>query len=114
MAMFIELALARHARESESSLSLGPLPLVPHPKIEPRTRTLFIARVLGVLRHRQVPRAVPGSFCMLQISVVETAVEDEAVYRMFCEGGRRRAVHRVAAPRRGHFGQPLGKLSLRL
>ena len=79
MAVFVQLALPSHAREPEPRLSLRAFPLVPDPKIEPRAAPLFVARVLGVLRHAQIPRAVPGSLCVFEVGVVETAVEDEAV-----------------------------------
>ena len=79
MAVFIELALPRHAREPKPRLPLRAVSLISNSKVEPRTRSFLIARVLGVLRHTQVPRAVPGSLCVFEVRVVETAVEDEAV-----------------------------------
>ena len=79
MAMFVQLALPSHAREAKPRLSLRAVSFIPHAKVEPRAGPLFVTRVLGVLRHAQIPRAVPGSFCSLKIGVVETAVEDEAV-----------------------------------
>ena len=79
MAVFVQLALARHAREPKPRLPLRAFSLISNSKVEPRAGPLFVARVLGVLRHTQVPRAVPGSFGSLEVGVVETAVEDEAV-----------------------------------
>ena len=79
MTRFIELALPSHAREPKPRLPLRAVSLISNSKVEPRAAPLLVARVLGVLRHAQVPRAVPGSFCSLKIGVVETAVEDEAV-----------------------------------
>ena len=75
MAVFIELTLPSHAREAEPRLPLGSLPFVPHSKVEPRTRSFLIARVLGVLRHTQVPRAVPRSLRVFEVRVVKTAVK---------------------------------------
>ena len=79
MAVFVELALPGHAREAEPRLPLRAFPLISNSKVEPRAAPLFVARVLGVFRHGQIPRAVPGSFCTFEVGVVETAVEDEAV-----------------------------------
>ena len=79
MAMFVQLALPSHAREPEPRLSLRAVSLISNSKVEPRAGPLLVARVLGVLRHAQVPRAVPGSLCVFEVGVVETAVEDEAV-----------------------------------
>ena len=79
MTVFIELALPSHAREAKPRLSLRAFSLIPHSKVEPRAGPLFVTRVLGVLRHAQIPRAVPGSLCVFEVGVVETAVEDEAV-----------------------------------
>ena len=79
MAVFVQLALPSHAREPKPRLSLRAVSLVPHAKVEPRAAPLFVTRVLGVLRHAQIPRAVPGSFGVFEVGVVKTAVEDEAV-----------------------------------
>ena len=79
MAVFVQLALPSHAREAEARLPLRAISLISNAKVEPRTRTLLVTRVLGVLRHTQIPRAVPGSLCVFEVRVVETAVEDEAV-----------------------------------
>jgi hypothetical protein len=101
--MFVQLALPRHARESESSLSLGAFSLIPNSKVEPRAAPLFVSRVFSVFGHTQVPRAVARSFCTLEVRVVKSAVEDEAVDGVVRQGWGRRAVHRVAAPRRWHW-----------
>ena len=79
MAVFVQLALPSHAREAKPRLSLRAFSLVPHPKIEPRAAPLFITCIFGVFGHAQIPRAVPGSFCILEVGVVKTTVEDEAV-----------------------------------